>query len=44
MTGLRLGMFIRHREAALAAVAIHDDVRGLGLDCFAALAMTAAAL
>jgi hypothetical protein len=31
----------RHREAALAAAAIHSKIRGLPLDCFAALAMTA---
>jgi len=32
---------MRHREAAFAAVAIHNNVNGLALDCFAALAMTA---
>jgi hypothetical protein len=29
----------RHREAASAAVAIHGEIRGLALDCFASLAM-----
>ncbi|MBI4723638.1 MAG: hypothetical protein HY765_01030 [Rhodomicrobium sp.] len=32
--------FIRHREAAFAAVAIHRGISGVALDCFAALAMT----
>jgi len=32
--------FIRHREAALAAVAIHSSIGDLNLDCFALLAMT----
>jgi hypothetical protein len=31
----------RLREAALAAVAIHNFVRVSNLDCFASLAMTA---
>jgi hypothetical protein len=30
----------RHREAALAAVAIHGKFRNLHLDCFATLALT----
>jgi hypothetical protein len=33
--------FSRHREAALAAVAIQIGIHALDLDCFAALAMTA---
>jgi hypothetical protein len=33
---------ICHREAALAAAAIHSSIRDLALDCFAALAMTPA--
>ncbi len=32
---------VRHREAALAAVAIQRGIRDLSLDCFASLAMTA---
>ncbi len=32
--------FGRHREAAVAAVAIHSDITDLALDCFASLAMT----
>jgi hypothetical protein len=30
----------RHREAALAAVAIQEKMRSQAMDCFAALAMT----
>jgi hypothetical protein len=33
---------MRDREAALAAVAIHEQCQRLDLDCFAALAMTTA--
>jgi hypothetical protein len=35
--------FNRHREAALAAVAIQSSSNALDLDCFAALAMTRSA-
>jgi len=31
---------LRHREAALAAVAIQSNIGDLALDCFASLAMT----